>query len=370
MSVAKLLRGLLVAITMLVVLAAAGEIALRIGGRLRTGAWPHSRAAVFFAKIESLGAIYRRHAYLNTAPREGSRIDVFGKTVELNSLGHRSPERPFVKPAGMRRVLIAGGSTSFDILAPSNQATWPYLLERALSRADVEIWNAGFPGWTSLESLIAFALRDRDIAPDVVLLYHGINDLQPAAHVPFDRQYEQGHAELTRRALGFDLRPPRLHERSLLLEWVGDRLRGGPGNEWKALEGGGAGPRRARVEDAALETFARNLRSAVALARDAGARPVLATQPLRLRAAQREADLHYLEGWYPRLDPLAAAPELERLNEVTRAVGAASGVEVLDLSRDVAWDDADFADPLHYSQAGRAKIVAFLAPRLGATLRP
>ena len=94
--------------------------------------------------------------------------------------------------------------------------------------AGVEVWNAGFPGWTSLENTLSFALRDRDLAPDVVLLYAGINDLQPGAHQPFDRAYEHGHAELARRALGFELAPPSLWSRSVLLERVADRLRGHP----------------------------------------------------------------------------------------------------------------------------------------------
>ena len=61
------------------------------------------------------------------------------------------------------------------------------------------------------------AVRDIDLEPDVVVLYQGINDLQPASLDPFDPAYER-HADLTRRALGFDLPALPWHRRSLLVE--------------------------------------------------------------------------------------------------------------------------------------------------------
>lgn len=341
------------------------EGSLRWFGRMRTGVWPETRQSGFSLQVRALQAIVRPHAFLNVGGREGSEVRVFGKTVALNSLGYRSPERPLAKPAGVRRVLLAGGSTTFDIAAASNEATWAYRLERALG--DVEVWNAGFPSWTSLESALSFAARDRDLAPDVVVVYQGINDLQPGSHAPFDRQYERGHADLARRALGFEYAPPGILGRSLLVERIVDRR--GDRDPWDALmDNRPSGARRERLEPAALETFARNLRSIAALARDAGSRLVLATQPMRIRAAQRAADTAYLAGWYPTLVAAAAPVELERLNEVAREVARSRGLELADLAREVAWSDADFADPLHCSASGGEKLVRALAPRLALVL--
>src|SRR3954469_10848146 len=155
----RILRGLLLATTVAVLLLAGAELALHVALRLRDGAWPRTKAAVFYDQIEVLRRIYRRHAYLNTGPREGGRAEVFGKRATLNRLGYRSPERPRAKPAGVVRVLVSGGSTTFDVLADDDASTWPNLLGarlRAGGRA-IEVWNAGFPGWTSQENVISFA---------------------------------------------------------------------------------------------------------------------------------------------------------------------------------------------------------------------
>jgi len=359
--------GLLLGTALAVLLLVGAEAGLRIVLRLRDGAWPRTQAAAFYDQIRILRRIYRRHAYLNTGPREGGRAEVFGKSATLNRLGYRSPERPREKPPGVVRVLVAGGSTTFDVLAPDDAAAWPSLLESRLraSGRPVEVWNAGFPGWTSQENVISLAIRDLDLAPDLAVLYQGLNDLQPAAHQPFDPQYEHGHAELARRALGLDLPSPSWLGRSLLVERLRD-LASGPADPWRALNQPGGVPvrRRNHIAPESLATFERNVRSFAALARSRGAGVLLVTQPLRIRVAQRSADHDWLAGWYPGLTPEAVPGEVEKLNDVLRRL-AKKGVGALaDADREVSWDDADFGDPLHYTEEGRRKLVDYLAPRV------
>jgi lysophospholipase L1-like esterase len=366
---ARLTSGLLLGLLAATLVLGLGEASLRIAGRLRHGAWPHTRAAVFYDQILLLRKIYRGHAYLNTAPHEGGTVSAFGKSVALDRHGYRSPERPLAKPQGVIRILAAGGSTTFDISAPDNAGTWPSLLEKRLGPR-VEVWNAGFPGWTSQENLIALAIRDLDLAPDLVILSQGINDLQPASHEPFDPQYETGHAELTHRALGLELPPPSWPARSVLLEKLGDALRG-PSDPWTALAEPSTGkPRRERIGPGGLAAFERNVRSIVALAGSRGTRVLLVTQPIRIRATHREADLAYLADWYPELMPEAAPGQLERLNDVVRKLAAEGLGPLADPVRDIRWEDQDFSDPLHTGESGRRKLVDFLTPRVGAAMAP
>ena len=370
-SLSRILRGLLLGLLVAALLLALGEGLLRIGLRLWDGAWPRTRAAEFHDQIALLRRIYRGHAYLNTAPREGGEAAVFGKRATLDRLGYRSPERPRAKPPGVFRVLLSGGSTTFDVLAPDDAATWPRLLEARLRSGGrpVEVWNAGFPGWTSQENVISLAIRDLDLAPDLAVLYQGINDLQPASHEPFDPQYEHGHAELARRALGLKLPPPSWLGRSLLLEKLRD-LGGRPADPWSALAGpAGSGKRRTRISKEGIAAFERNVRSYAALARSRGARVLLVTQPVRLRAANRDADLAYLAGWYPELLPDAVPGELERLNDVLRKLGKEGIGDLADASREISWQDGDFGDPMHYADSGRRKLVSYLGTRIEAASR-
>jgi lysophospholipase L1-like esterase len=365
----RILRGLLLATAVAVLLLAGAEAALRVALRLHDGAWPRTKAAVFYDQIEILRRIYRRHAYLNTGPREGGKAEVFGKRATLNLLGYRSPERPRAKPPGVVRILVSGGSTTFDVLADDDASTWPNLLETRLRSGGrpIEVWNAGFPGWTSQENVISLAIRDQDLAPDLAILYQGANDLQPAAHQPFDPMYEHGHAELTRRALGLELPPPSWLGRSLLVEKLRE-LAGGPADPWRSLERPdlAAAPRRDQIAPESVAVFERNVRSFAALARSRGAGVLLVTQPVRIRAAAHAADLAWLAGWYPGLAPEAVPQELERLNGVLRRLGSEGVGTLADADRDIAWTDGDFGDPLHYTGEGRRKLVEYLAPRVTA----
>jgi hypothetical protein len=355
----RLIAGTVVGVAMAVLLAALVEGGARVAGRLRDGQWPQTYAERTHADAVHRSQLYTMHPYLNAAPRPGASSTVNGRHASFNSSGYRSAERPRAKPDGVRRVLTVGGSTTFDLLADDDPHTWPAQLERLLT-ADgerVEVWNAGFPGWTSAENLIAFSLRDADLAPDVVVLLQGFNDLQPAAHRPFDPQYVEGHAAEVASGLG--LVPPvlRWSDRSVALEIARNWL-GAPPPDLLGIAPVG---RHMAIDADAPRVYERNLTSFLAVVRAHGATPLLVTQPLRLREGDaRRMDLGILAWWIRGLESEKVPGELERLNDVTRAVAAAQGVALADAARDVAWTDADFGDAVHYSPAGSTKLAAFL----------
>lgn len=363
---ARLLSGIVVGVVAAVLLGALAEGAARLVARLRGGEWPQTQAERAHADALNRSLLYTVHPYLNAAPRPGATSTVNGRRASFNSSGYRSVERPLAKPAGVRRVVTVGGSTTFDLLADDDPQTWPAQLERLLvaDGEPVEVWNAGFPGWTSAENIIAFSLRDADLEPDVVVLLQGFNDLQPAAHQPFDPQYVAGHAAEVTTGLG--LQQPELGwlDRSVALETV----RGWLGIAPDVL-GAAPAPRTAEIEPAALRVYERNLTSFVALVRAHGAVPLLVTQPLRIREGQaRQMDLGILAWWIRGLQSEAVPAQLERLNDVTRAIAAAQGLPLADAARDVDWTDADFGDAVHYSPAGSAKLAAFLRAPVEAAL--
>lgn len=367
---ARVAAGVGLALVLLAGLLLLAEGGLRLALRMTSGEWPETRMSRFQREIEEAVQLYRAHPFLNTAPAPGAGVEAFGKRASFNSLGYRSPERPLAKPPGTVRVVCSGGSTTFDLLAPSDAETWPWRLEAELRAAGLhaEVWNAGFPGWTSVENLISLTLREVDLAPDLVLLYQGINDLQPGSHRPLDRQYVEGHAHQSRRALGLELAPPGPLSRSLLAERLRDAVRG-PDDPWSRLRLEPArGERHDRLAPGAEEVFARNVRSFVAAAAAAGADTALVTQVARVREEQRAADLAYLAEWLPGLEPEAAPAELERLNGVLRRIAAEQGLPLIDVAAGIDWRDEDFADPMHLSPAGTAKLVAYLAPRVARAL--
>ncbi len=341
------------------------EWGFRLVQRVRLGVWPRTIASVYRDAQVATATLYRRHPYLQVAAHEGARGNLpSGRTVvAIDALGYRSPERPREKPPGTLRILCAGGSTTYDVLAPSNDRTWPAQLEQKLRARGwpVEVWNAGFPGWTTLESLIALAIRDVDLAPDVVVVYHGINDMQPATSSPFHRQYEGAHADSLVRGLGLDQHPLPLWQRSVLLEAIRGALPPSPPS------------REARsanhIPDEALEVFGRNLNTMVGVARAYGARTLLATQYVRARSGPAlDQDEYVFDSWIPAFDVKTAGRELDRLNDVMRRFPRADDVAVADVAHEVAWTDGDFGDPVHTLAPGSDKLAAYLVDRVEALL--
>jgi lysophospholipase L1-like esterase len=347
------------------------ECGMRVAGRIDSGEWPITAAVRRDRALDDYNALFREHPWLHEVAREGATYERHFRdraAIRINQLGYRSPERPLARPHGVRRVLVSGGSTTFDVLARDEDATWPGRLEHELHEHGVtaEVWNAGLPGWTSLENVISLAVRDLALEPDVAVLFQGLNDLQPCSLEPFDAYYER-HAVLSRRALAFD-RPPVPWPAHLLLV---ERTRRALGLRTSAMDALRPPPevrRVARLPDAAVETFARNVRSYVALARSGGARVLLVTQTVRLRGGSEKTDARYLEQWIPGLEVHVAGRELERLDDAMRAVAASEGVALADAARDVAWTDGDFGDSMHTSAGGSKKLARFLAPYVSALL--
>ena len=337
------------------------EFTVRVGSRLTSGDWPETRMSSFRSELTTALHLYRRHPYLNVGPREGARVRAFGKQASFSTLGYRSPERSIEKPEGVVRILCAGGSTTFDILALRDEESWPWRLEAKLRHhgLPVEVWNAGFPGWTSLENLISLAIRDQELQPDWIVFFQGINDLQPASQQPFDPQYERGHAEIAHRSLGFDLEPLRWHQRSLLLEKLRNQLWGAK-NPWESLTASSSRDAlQTSLPTAALATYERNLRTLTTLANSRGAQVLWVPQTLRLRAEHRHTDRSLLRDWIPGIAPEKALQALEQLNDVERRL-AEEGVAHLVEPVYSTWPDSSWGDAMHFSAEGSERFAAFL----------
>jgi len=99
----------------------------------------------------------------------------------VNSLGYRGPEIAIPKPDDVFRIVAVGGSTTYGLFLDLWQLAYPRQLEETLRRDygydQVELINAGVPQYSTWESAVNMLLRIPDLEPDLIIIYHGINDV-------------------------------------------------------------------------------------------------------------------------------------------------------------------------------------------------
>jgi hypothetical protein len=96
-----------------------------------------------------------------------------------NTLGLRGPEILTSKPNGWRRVVLLGGSTVYGAMvddADTISVQLEVLLRQDLG-PDIEVINAGVPGYESLREVVFARAELFALEPDVVIDLDGLNDV-------------------------------------------------------------------------------------------------------------------------------------------------------------------------------------------------
>jgi len=114
-----------------------------------------------------------------TRPNGSQRIrrEDFDVTIAINSLGLRGPEIPYEPEKGARRLAIMGDSFAHGYYAEEPQ-TLRGRLAKALKTCNVDVLNAGGPGYSTDQEWIYFVEEIRKYHPSEVVLLFYYNDLQ------------------------------------------------------------------------------------------------------------------------------------------------------------------------------------------------
>lgn len=284
-----------------------------------------------------------------------------------NSAGYRGEEIALPKPAGEFRIVCLGGSTTYDEEIEDYRKAYPYLLGEELRARGlpVTVVNAGFPGWSSRETLLNIALRVRNLEPDLLVFYDGLNDLVHRAHWPswkYRSDYVVPGAPLPDYllpSLTNDLTLPRIIGVRLGMVFPARTMFSGPSHDhWGMLladyfeqHSTGTYP-RGLFETVSLEEvfrgapptpFANNLDACVSMALGQGTGVMLATVALDNRW------LRDLLG--PDVGQFAGA--LAEMNAVILEQGRKRGVPVYDFASEMPEGDY-WADFMHSNEAGAA----------------
>ncbi len=156
---------------------------LEIGMRIWINNFAGERRFLKYASLKQLEKKYSNikprwsvHRYLGHYPTP----DFKKGENKHNSLGYRADEIAIPKPEGQFRIVCLGGSTTYTTSIENYQLSYPNLLEKELHERgfkNINVVNAGVGAYTSWESLINFELRALDLQPDMIIIYHSVNDI-------------------------------------------------------------------------------------------------------------------------------------------------------------------------------------------------
>lgn len=268
-------------------------------------------------------------------------------SVRVNSLGFRGAEVEVPKPPGRLRVAFLGGSTTFCAEASGLEATWPDQVVGALAAAhpecDIDYVNGAAGGYSTRESTKNLVHRVAPLEPDVLVIYHGTNELtQDSREVAAERGL-------------FD---PEVQEQT----WLGE-----VSLAWFLIEKNlRFGSRKADVGGERLEehprTYSDRFRARLTGLIEEARRiaPVVCVVTFSHRARRDHGPAQLLEAssssryYMPYLSAESILDGFEEYNRVVREVAAETGVILVEDEYTIPGDGKHFADSVHLTDAGCA----------------
>jgi lysophospholipase L1-like esterase len=313
-------------------------------------------------------AVFARHVI-----RQGARRVVVNgeERFRINSLGYRGRDFTVEKPAGVTRIAFYGGSSVFDVDAPG-EGDWPHRVERRLKAdgfSNVEVINAGIPGYTTAEAVGTLFSEGHRFSPDYVLLYAQWNDIKLL------RSSKSLLRELAPDAVRED---PRTTYQNALDHFLSNdsqlyvRLRERY-YAWKLRVGEeGAVPSGEyddTLSDAALKQYQLNLETFVDVARDIGAVPILMIEARLVARENTSEERSRIRYEYVLLSHEGLCRAFEKEDEIIHDVGRRKGVVVIESAQQLTGKGELFASHVHLNERGSEELSRVVASELGRILR-
>ena len=279
----------------------------------------------------------------------------------FNSLGYRGPE-----PAPGRTNLLAfGASETFGLYEQPN-GEYPRLLEQALNAsgaARYNVINIAVPGISiGRVDYLDHALQVS--AARVVFVYPA-----PANYIGHEGAYCGQAATPVPTDLGLSDRIRLAGKLSQLVkahipEPIMTRLR--RFSIWLDTRNLSVTD---RVPEATVDAYRRDLECVVEHVRQHGAEPILLTHATYFHGTAGPEDLALLTAWrrfYPQLAEMGFLDLEERANAAVRQVAAANAVQLIDVAQQMPRGPNFFADFVHFSDAGAARMAQIITAALAA----
>lgn len=300
----------------------------------------------------------------------GLRVPIAGLHVgriSTDGRGFRNPELGVPKPGGRLRIAFLGGSTTWCAEVQSNEHTWPYLVSSALAPeaapAKIDYVNAGVSGFGVKHSLINLKQRVRALEPDVIVIYHGADDLILELNKLATAQKIPG------ASLGTPAATSWLSNHSVLWNLIDKNLQ-----VMRAHRHISNGSALLQFDAATLgEEFRSGLIELVQQAKGMAKLVVLPTFSTRIRAGQTDDDQRDAIAsallYTPFMTHEGLVRGFARYNEIIRTVAKEHGALLVEGENEIAGSASHFIDSVHFNDAGSAAMAERVAKALKSSPR-
>lgn len=309
-------------------------------------------------------------------------------TLPIDNYGFRGENITVTKPANTYRIFVLGGSTVYNSAIPYEQ-TFAKILEKDLQKKyrdkKIQVLNAGMDGYTTEHSLIQYLFKIKDFHPDLIIMWHGINDwyysCSPSALADEPYQSDYSHflgADANMVFEHFTL-PPIFQIKLLSYDffikamqdnWYSDiiageqRLHPNPGiytDETKSMT-------YDMKNFSSMPSYKRNISSLINATKDDHVKLILGDQPSLYSddlSAQAKSKLFFpklqctnSQGKYPSLDSMINAMKV--YNNAMKNEAENNNIPFVDLAAQIPKNLSYFTDDVHYTPIANAKIAQVL----------
>ena len=276
----------------------------------------------------------------------------------INQNGYRGKEFSPNKKSGIIRIIVYGGSATFDQNVPDGK-DWPQRTETLLHEngiSQVEVINAGIPGNTSIDAFGRFFAEGHLFQPDYVLLYNAWNDIKyfPTessllrTRKPYRREtdprisyqgiFDQILCETSQLYVRL---------RSRYFHWKYDIAQeGAKPKTIGSKEIGEIGPRQYEI----------NLRMFVDLARNVGATPILMTQGRLITSQNTEEEKSRIGYGWQSMDHQHIVDAYQKTDKIIFNVAKSKKVHLIDASKHLTGHGDYFSDHVHLTDSGSLEL--------------
>jgi lysophospholipase L1-like esterase len=314
---------------------------------------------------------YSVHPLLSLVPKPG-------EAMHVNSYGFRGDEIKVLKEPDTFRIFCLGGSTTYSGTLPYEDS-YPAILQKMLQEKypdkRIEVQNAACDWYSSEHSVVNYSIRVRRFQPDLIIVFHAINDLLYGFSPPWwttgdykpDYSHYLGPLIRTTKNPTDNITLTAAEIQSESADEVWDKL---VTSEivWQNLSVLKTKLPAVGVSNfRSFPTFENNLNLLIQLTRDDNCTLILCSQPFLYHqglTAEEEQKLYYAvfhcaeDRHYPDLQSMISGMEL--FNSISLRTAQAHNVRYVDLAPAVPKNLTYFIDDVHMTKKGTSLVATSL----------